>query len=63
MCFGNNGFGGNGCLWIILLIIVLCCCPYTRPRRGAKRDFKSRFFYVCIQMASCSVSTTSTRAS
>ena len=26
MCFGNNGFGGNGCLWIILLIIVLCCC-------------------------------------
>lgn len=26
MCFGNNGFGGNGCLWIIPLIIVLCCC-------------------------------------
>ena len=26
MCCGNNGFGGNGCLWIILLIIILCCC-------------------------------------
>lgn len=26
MCCGNNGFGGNGCLWIILLIILWCCC-------------------------------------
>ena len=26
MCFGNNGFGGNSCLWIILIIILLCCC-------------------------------------
>ena len=26
MCFGNNGWGGSGCLWIILLIIILCCC-------------------------------------
>lgn len=26
MCFGNNGFGGNGCLWIILLIIILFAC-------------------------------------
>ena len=23
MCCGNNGWGGNGCLWIILLIIIL----------------------------------------
>ena len=26
MCFGNNGFGGNGCLWIILILIIICCC-------------------------------------
>ena len=26
MCCGNNGWGGNSCLWIILLIIILCCC-------------------------------------
>ena len=26
MCCGNNGWGGNGCLWIILLIIILCAC-------------------------------------
>ena len=26
MCCGNNGFGGSGCLWIILLIIILCGC-------------------------------------
>lgn len=25
MC-GNNGFGGNGCLWIIIIIILLVCC-------------------------------------
>ena len=26
MCCGNNGWGGNGCLWIILLIIILFAC-------------------------------------
>lgn len=26
MCFGNNGSGSNGCLWIILIIILLVCC-------------------------------------
>lgn len=24
MCW-NNGWGGNGCLWIILLIILFAC--------------------------------------
>lgn len=24
-CFGN-GFGNDGCLWIIILIILLFCC-------------------------------------
>ena len=22
MCFGNNGCGGNSCLWIILILII-----------------------------------------
>ena len=26
MCFGNNGWGGSGCLWIILILIIICCC-------------------------------------
>lgn len=26
MCFGNNGWGGNSCLWIIILIILFCGC-------------------------------------
>ena len=26
MCFGNNGCGGNSCLWIILILIIICCC-------------------------------------
>ena len=26
MCCGNSGWGGNGCLWIILLIIILFAC-------------------------------------
>ena len=26
MCWGNNGWGGNGCLWIIILIILIFCC-------------------------------------
>ena len=25
MCW-NNGWGGNGCLWIILILILICCC-------------------------------------
>ena len=25
MCCGNNGWGGSGCLWIILLIILFAC--------------------------------------
>lgn len=26
MCFGNNGWGGSGCLWIVLILIIICCC-------------------------------------
>lgn len=26
MCMGNSGFGGNGCLWIVLILILVCCC-------------------------------------
>ena len=25
-CNNGCGFGGSGCLWIILIIILLCCC-------------------------------------
>ena len=49
MGFGNNGFGGNGCLWIILIIILLCCCcgGGFRPRlfqeqKGTGRTGRSR---------------------
>ena len=26
MCFGNNGCGGNSCLWIILILIIIWGC-------------------------------------
>ena len=26
MCYGNNGWGGNSCLWIILILVILFCC-------------------------------------
>ena len=26
MCFGNNGCGGNSCLWIILILIIIWIC-------------------------------------
>ena len=25
MCFGNSGWGGNNCLWIIPILILVCC--------------------------------------
>ena len=24
--FGNNCWGNNGCLWILIIIVLLCCC-------------------------------------
>ena len=39
MCCGNNGWGGNGCLWIILLLVLCIMIGVWRMRRteGGKR--------------------------
>ncbi len=32
-CFGN-GFGNDGCLWIIILIILISCCCNNNENNG-----------------------------
>ena len=35
MCFGNNGCGGNSCLWIILILIIIWGCGNNCGNSGS----------------------------